>query len=91
MAKLKPLKSSKKNSLKVVNQKKDSKIDIEEAIERLDTKEPLELSAPDSMSPMQLKVPSRVKHEYKAYAALRGEKMNDMFLKMFAYYKEHHD
>ena len=47
-----------------------------------------EISPPNSIKPLQLKLPEEKKNEYKAYAAKNGKLMNELFLEMFAEYKE---
>ena len=49
-----------------------------------------EQSPPDAVKPLQLKLPEHKKNEYKAFAAIRGIAMNDLFLEMFEEYKEKH-
>jgi hypothetical protein len=48
----------------------------------------IEQAAPDAIKPIQLKIPESSKNEFKAYAAMRGLAMNDLFLQMFDEYKE---
>lgn len=45
---------------------------------------------PDSIKPLQLKIPETAKNEFKAYAAIKGQSMNTLFLEMFAEHKEVH-
>ena len=45
---------------------------------------------PDSIKPLQLKIPETAKNEFKAYAAIKGQSMNALFLEMFAEHKEVH-
>ena len=45
-------------------------------------------AAPDAIKPIQLKIPESSKNEFKAYAAMRGLAMNELFLQMFDEYKE---
>ena len=47
----------------------------------------IEQAAPDAIKPIQLKIPESSKNEFKAYAAMRGLAMNDLFLQMFDEYK----
>ena len=47
----------------------------------------IEQAAPDAIKPIQLKIPESSKNEFKAYAAMRGLAMNDLFLQMFEEYK----
>lgn len=53
--------------------------------------ESIEQTPPDAIKPIQLKIPESIKNEFKAYAAMRGLAMNDLFLKMFREYKSKHD
>lgn len=46
--------------------------------------------APDEIKPLQLKIPAAQKNDFKAFAALRGRNMNDMFIEMYTEYKEKH-
>ena len=48
----------------------------------------LQQAAPDAIKPIQLKIPESSKNEFKAYAAMRGLAMNELFLQMFDEYKE---
>ncbi len=50
-----------------------------------------EQTPPDSIRPLQLKIPETKKNEFKAYAAIRGQTMNVLFLEMFKEYREKHD
>jgi len=50
----------------------------------------IEQTPPDSTKPLQLKLPESKKNEYKAFAAIRGRSMNDLFLEMFEEYKSNH-
>ncbi len=50
----------------------------------------IEQTPPDSTKPLQLKLPETKKNEYKAFAAIRGRSMNDLFLEMFEEYKSNH-
>jgi len=50
----------------------------------------IEQTPPDSIKPLQLKLPENKKNEYKAFAAIRGRSMNDLFLEMFEEYKTKH-
>lgn len=45
---------------------------------------------PDSIKPLQLKIPEISKNEFKAYAAIRGQSMNALFLEMFEEHKKIH-
>lgn len=47
----------------------------------------LEQTPPDAIKPIQLKIPEGKKNEFKAFAAMRGRSMNDLFLEMFEQYK----
>jgi len=47
----------------------------------------LEQVPPDAIKPLQLKIPESKKNEYKAFAAMRGRSMNELFLEMFEQYK----
>ena len=51
---------------------------------------PVEQTPPDSIKPLQLKVPESKKNEFKAYAAMRGRSMNALFLDMFEEHKNKH-
>lgn len=45
---------------------------------------------PDSIKPLQLKIPESAKNEFKAYAAMQGKNMNTLFLEMFEEHKTKH-
>jgi len=45
---------------------------------------------PDAITPLQLKIPSSAKNEFKAYAAMQGKSMNALFIEMFTEHKERH-
>lgn len=45
---------------------------------------------PDSIKPLQLKIPESAKNEFKAYAAMQGKSMNTLFLEMFLEHKAKH-
>lgn len=65
-------------------------VDIEEVIAQAKPKEPTAQPAPDSIKPLQLKIPESKKNEFKAYSAMRGKSMNALFLEMFEEYIEKH-
>ncbi len=46
---------------------------------------------PDSVVPLQLKIPEPTKNEFKACASMKGQSMNALFLEMFAEYKENQE
>jgi len=50
-----------------------------------------EQASPSSIGSMQLNIPIVKRNEFKAYASLRGLSMNNLFLDMFAEYKNKHD
>jgi len=54
-------------------------------------KKSIEQTPPGAIKPIQLKIPESSKNEFKAYAAMRGLAMNDLFLQMFNEYKEKHN
>ena len=45
---------------------------------------------PNSIKPLQLKIPELTKNEFKAYAAMHGKNMNTLFLEMFEEHKRKH-
>ncbi len=47
-----------------------------------------EQTPPDAIKPLQLKIPENKRNEFKAYAAMRGKPMNELFLEMFEKYKD---
>jgi len=59
-------------------------------VSTLKPKAATEQTPPDAIAPLQLKIPSSSKNEFKAYAAMRGKNMNTLFLEMFAEYKVKH-
>ncbi len=82
MAKLEPpVKSTTKKSETAV---------IEKVIEKAAPKSPVEQVPPDEITPLQLKIPKAKKHEFKAYAAMRGTSMNALFVEMFDEYQRTH-
>jgi len=50
----------------------------------------LEQTPPNAVKPLQLKLPEITKNEFKAFAAIRGRPMNELFLEMFEEYKKKH-
>ena len=42
---------------------------------------------PSAIKPLQLKIPATVKNDFKAYAALHGKSMSEMFLEIFEEHK----
>jgi len=50
----------------------------------------IEQTPPDSIKPLQLKLPEQTKNEFKAYAGIRGKSMKNLFIEMFEEYKENH-
>ena len=50
----------------------------------------IEQTPPDSIKPLQLKLPEQTKNEFKAYAGIRGKSMKILFIEMFEEYKENH-
>jgi len=63
------------------------------AAKKVSTLQPMaatEQMPPDAIAPLQLKIPSSSKNEFKAYAAMQGKSMNTLFLEMFAEHKERH-
>ena len=50
----------------------------------------IEQTPPDSIKPLQLKLPELTKNEFKAYAGIRGISMKKLFIQMFEEYKENH-
>lgn len=65
-----------------------NKSDIEEIIQQAKPKAPTEQTPPDEIAPLQLKIPTYRRNEFKAYAAMRGRSMNSLFLEMFDHYKK---
>ena len=65
-------------------------IDIDNVIKKAKPKAATDQIPPDSIKPIQLKIPEIKKNEFKAYAAMRGRSMNDLFLEMFEEYKQNH-
>ena len=65
-------------------------IDLEEAIAKAKPKAATEQTPPNSIVPIQLKIPEARRNEFKAYAAMRGRTMNALFLDMFEEYKDKH-
>ncbi len=59
-------------------------------VEAAKSKKPTEQTPPDSIKPLQLKIPENKKNEFKAYAAMHGRSMNALFLDMFEEYKNIH-
>ena len=45
---------------------------------------------PNTIIPLQIKIPETVKNEFKAMASIRGQSMNILFLEMFEEYKKSH-
>lgn len=68
--------------------KKEKKKEVVKKVEK--PTRATEQSPPDAVKPLQLKIPEHKKNEYKAFAAIRGIAMNDLFLAMFEEYKEKH-
>lgn len=64
---------------------------ISSTVAKAAPKSSIEQSSPSSIKPLQLKIPESAKKEFKAYAALRGQPMNALFLEMFTEYKEKHN
>lgn len=67
-----------------------STVDINKAINTAKPKAPTQQIPPNIIKPLQLKIPEAKKNDFKAYAALRGQSMNTLFLEMFEEYKEKH-
>lgn len=59
-------------------------------VEDLKPKAATEQTPPDSIAPLQVKIPEHVKNEFKAFAAMRGKSMNTLFVEMFEEYKQKH-
>jgi len=64
---------------------------ISSTVAKAAPKAPTEQSPPSAIVPLQLKIPESAKKEFKAYAALRGQPMNSLFLEMFEEYKNKHN
>ena len=67
------------------------KASVEAAVAKAAPKKPIEQTPPDAIAPLQLKIPQSKKNEFKAYAAMRGQAMNELFVEMFDDYKEQHN
>ena len=63
------------------------KVDVKKAVSKAKPKAPTEQTPPDAIKPLQLKIPENKRNEFKAYAAMRGKPMNELFLEMFEKYK----
>lgn len=50
----------------------------------------VEQAPPNSIKPLQLKLPEQTKNEFKAFAGIRGKSMKVLFMEMFDEYKENH-
>jgi hypothetical protein len=61
---------------------------VGKAVAQAKPKAPTEQTPPDEIAPLQLKIPKYKRNEFKAYAAMRGIPMNDLFLDMFELYKQ---
>lgn len=85
MADIKPPKTRKKDDKKPSIEKKAG-----ETVALATPKKPTDQTPPETIKPLQLKIPETRKNEFKAYAALRGRSMNALFLDMFDEYKEKH-
>ena len=64
---------------------------IKKIIARAMPKAPIDQPPPNEIVPLQLKIPTGKKNEFKAYAAIRGHSMNELFLEMFEQYKQNND
>lgn len=53
-------------------------------------KMPTAQTPPNSIVPLQLKIPESQKCEFKAFAAMTGKPMNALFLEMFEEYRRNH-
>ena len=71
--------------------KRETQKKVAETVSVAKPKKSIEQTPPDAIKPIQLKIPESSKNEFKAYAAMRGLAMNDLFLQMFNEYKEKHD
>ena len=67
--------------------KSSVKVDIEKAVSKAKPTAATEQTPPDATKPLQLKIPESKRNEFKAYAAMRGKAMNELFLEMFEKYK----
>lgn len=70
--------------------KKDVNKNTSVTVNEAKPKKSIEQTPPDAIKPLQLKIPESSKNEFKAYAAMRGIHMNDLFLQIFNEYKESH-
>ncbi len=68
----------------------EKKANASNKVSTLKPKAATEQTPPDAIAPLQLKIPSSSKNEFKAYAAMQGKNMNTLFLEMFAEYKSRH-
>lgn len=61
---------------------------IKNVITQAKPKAPTDQPPPNEIVPLQLKIPTGRRNEFKAYAAMRGHSMNALFLEMFEQYKQ---
>jgi hypothetical protein len=64
------------------------KAPVQEVVAQAKPKAPTDQSPPNEIVPLQLKIPTGKRNEFKAYAAMRGHSMNALFLEMFEQYKQ---